>query len=59
MLKVIAAIIKIVLLVFAEWRTADAGRKKKLAEARKGLETAVKTRDPSEITKAFDRAKRA
>lgn len=59
MMHIIAAIIRLVTLFLTEKASRDKIRKTEKKELRKDLTAAIKTRDPSEITKAFDRARRA
>lgn len=58
MWSMIVAALKIVALFLTEKMERDREIKERKRESRKDLAAAIKTRDPSEITKAFDRVKR-
>jgi len=58
MWSMIAAVIKLATLFLGEKITRDKEKALKKKEIRQDLAAAIKTRDPSEITKAFDRRKR-
>jgi len=58
MWSMIAAVIKLATLFLGEKITRDKEKALKKKEIRQDLAAAIKTRDPSELTKAFDRSKR-
>lgn len=58
MWMMIAAVIKLATLLLSEKLDRDKVRTEKKKEIRKDLTAAIKNRDPSELTKAFDRIKR-
>jgi len=58
MWSMIAAAIKLITLLLGEKITRDKERAEKNKEIRKELAAAIKHRDPSEITRVFDKAKR-
>ena len=53
----IAAVIRLITLLLSEKLTRDKERKRRKKELRKELAAAITSRDPSEMTKAFDRIK--
>ena len=59
MWTMIAAVIKLLVMFLAQKIERDKEKKQKQTNAIKAVTAAIKSRNPSEITKAFDRAKRS